>query len=510
MPTIEELRNTRIEKLKKLQAAGLLAYPAKTNRTNSITEVVEEKEFKKLSKSKKRIVLAGRIMAMRGHGGATFLDINDGSGKIQVIIKQDKIGEKGYQFFLDVFDIADFVEIKGILFTTQRGEKTIEAEDYKMLSKALLPLPEKWHGLQDVEEKLRKRYLDIIFNPEVKEMIVKRAIFWNSMREFLVEKRFLEVETPVLETMPGGADAKPFITHHNALDIDVYLRISMGELWQKKLMVAGFEKTFEIGRQFRNEGMDSEHLQDYTQMEFYWAYTDYEEGMKLVEEMYKYVAKKTFGTLKFKIRGFDIDFGKKWEKYDYVSTVAKYSGVNIDEASLQEMEKALQNLKIDYDRKGFNRARAMDSLWKYCRKKIAGPGFLINTPIEVSPLAKKNEKNPKLVQRFQVILAGSENGNGYSELNDPIDQAERFTEQQKLREKGDEEAQRYDKDFIEALEHGMPPTCGFGVSERLFSFLMDKPARDCQIFPLMKPKELRINVSDTTKVVDSNKIEKKK
>ena len=477
-----------------------MAYPAKTNRTNSIAEVLEEKEFKKLAKSKKTIVLAGRIMAQRGHGGATFLDINDGSttlttgGKIQAIIKQDKLGEKGYQFFLDVFDIADFVEIKGILFTTQRGEKTIEAEDYKMLSKALLPLPEKWHGLQDVEEKLRKRYLDIIFNPEVKEMIKKRSVFWSAMREFLVEKGFLEVETPVLETIPGGADAKPFITHHNALDMDIYLRISMGELWQKKLMVAGFEKTFEIGRQFRNEGMDSEHLQDYTQMEFYWAYADYEKGMEFVEEMYKYVAKKTFGTLKFKIRGFDIDLGKKWEKYDYQSTIAKYTGVNIDQASLPEIEKALQKLKIDYDKNGFNITRAIDNLWKYCRKNISGPGFLINVPIIMEPLAKRmpaspagGEKSDK-VQRFQVILAGSENGKGYSELNDPIDQAERFTEQQKLRDAGDQEAQMYDKDFVEALEHGMPPTCGFGVSERLFSFLMDKPSRDCQIFPLMKPK----------------------
>ena len=489
MSTIEELRKIRIEKLEKLQHAGILAYPAKTNRTNSIAEVIEEKNFKKLSKSKKQIVLAGRIMAQRGHGGATFLDINDGSGKIQVIIKQDKIGEKGYQFFMDVFDIADFVEIKGILFTTQRGEKTIEAEDYKMLSKALLPLPEKWHGLQYTEEKLRKRYLDIIFSPEIKEMIQKRTVFWASMREFLVEKGFLEVETPILETTPGGADARPFITHHNALDLDVFLRISVGELWQKKLIVAGFEKTFEIGRVFRNEGMDSEHLQDYTAMEFYWAYADYEQGMEFVEEMYKHVIKKTFGTMKFAIRGFDVDFEKKWEKYDYTSTIAKYTGVNIDEASLSEIEKVLQKLKIDYDKKGFNITRAIDNLWKHCRKNISGPGFLINVPIVMEPLAKKMEKNPKLVQRFQVILAGSENGKGYSELNDPIDQAERFTAQQKLREKGDEEAQRYDKDFIEALEHGMPPTCGFGVSERLFAFLMDKPARDCQIFPLMKPKQ---------------------
>jgi len=486
MPTFEELRDIRIEKLKKLKEAGILAYPAKTKRDHTIAEALEN--FNKFFKSKKTFVLAGRIMAKRGQGGLSFLDINDGSGKIQVLLKNEKIGEKGYKFFLDVFDIGDFVEIKGTLFTTKRGEKSILAEDYKMLSKSLLPLPEKWHGIQDVEEKLRKRYLDILFNPEVKDMIQKRTMFWAFMREFLVEKGFLEVETPVLETIPGGADARPFITHHNALDMEVYLRISVGELWQKKLMVAGFEKVFEIGRVFRNEGMDAEHLQDYTAMEFYWAYADYEDGMKFVEEMYKYIAKKTFATLKFKIKGFDVDLGARWEKYDYTSTIAKYTGVNIDEASLPEMEKALQKLKIDYDKNGFNITRAIDNLWKYCRKNISGPGFLINVPVVMEPLAKRMEKNPKLVQRFQVILAGSENGKGFSELNDPIDQAERFSEQQKLRDKGDEEAQRYDKDFVEALEHGMPPTCGFGVSERLFAFLMDKPLRDCQIFPLMKPK----------------------
>ena len=254
-------------------------------------------------------------------------------------------------------------------------------------------------------------------------------------------------------------------------------------------MVAGFEKTFEIGRQFRNEGMDAEHLQDYTQVEFYWAYADYEKGMELVEEMYKYIAEKTFGTLKFKIRGFEVDLGKKWEKYDYKTTIAKYTGVNIEEASLPEIEKTLQKLKIDYDKDGFNITRAIDNLWKYCRKNIGGPGFLINVPVEVSPLAKRSEKNNKVVQKFQPIIAGSEVGNGYSELNDPIDQAERFTEQQKMRDAGDQEAQMYDKDFVEALEQGMPPTCGFGTSERLFSFLMDKPMRDCQIFPLMKPKQ---------------------
>ena len=487
MSTIDELKKVRLEKLKSLQDSGLLTYPATSKRTHSITEAL--KSFDKLAKSGAVLYLTGRIMALRGHGGATFLDINDGTGKIQGLIKEDKLGSKGYQFFIDHFDIGDFVEIKGILIETKRGEKTIEASDYKMLSKSLLPLPEKWHGLQDEEEKLRKRYLDILFNPEIKEMIQKRAVFWNSMREFLMEKGFLEVETPVLEVTTGGADAKPFITHHNALDIDVFLRISTGELWQKKLMVAGFEKTFEIGRQFRNEGMDAEHLQDYTQMEFYWAYADYKMGMKLVEELYKYIIKKTFGTLKFDIKGFKVDFGKKWETYDYQTIINKYAKINILEASLPEMEKQLQKLGITYDKNGFNKTRAIDNLWKYCRKNLVGPGFLINLPLDVSPLAKKDEKNEKIVQRFQVIVAGSEVGNGYSELNDPIDQAERFSEQQKLRDKGDQEAQMFDHDFVEALEYGMPPTCGFGIGgERLFAFLMNKSVRECQIFPLMKPK----------------------
>lgn len=450
--------------------------------------------FSKLSKAKKEIVLAGRILAMRGHGGATFLDINDGSGtaensKIQGLIKEDKVGEHGYQFFIDHFDIGDFVEIKGTLIETKRGEKTIEATDYKMLAKSLLPLPEKWHGLQDEEEKLRKRYLDILFNPEVKEMIRKRAMFWNSMREFLIERGFMEVETPVLEVTPGGADARAFQTHHNALDLDVFLRVSTGELWQKKLMVAGFEKTFEIGRQFRNEGMDAEHLQDYTQMEFYWAYADYKQGMKLVEELYRYIIKKTFGTLKFKIKEFEVDFGKKWQVYDYQTIINQYAKIDIMEASLPEMEAQLQKLGITYDKQGFNKTRAIDNLWKYCRKNLSGPGFLINVPIDVSPLAKRDAKNPKIAQKFQVIVAGSEVGNGYSELNDPIDQAQRFAEQQKLKEAGDEEAQMFAHDFVEALEYGMPPTVGFGIGgDRLFSFLMGKTIRECQIFPLMRPK----------------------
>ena len=482
-----EIRKSRLKKLDNLKNIGVNPYPVRTKRTNTCAGALFD--FEELSKSKKEIVLVGRVRMERSHGKSCFINIEDGTGSIQAYLKEDKLGQKGYKFFFDNFDIGDFIEIKGSLFLTKKGEKTLEVESFKMLSKSLRPLPEKWHGLQDIEEKLRKRYLDILFNPEIKEMIEKKSVFWNSIREFLKEKGFLEVETPVLETTVGGADANPFITHHNALDMDVYLRISMGELWQKKLMVAGFEKTFEIGRQFRNEGMDAEHLQDYSQVEFYWAYADYEQGMNMVEDMYKYIIEKTFKTLKFKIGRFEIDFSKKWEKYDYRSIVSKNTKVDVFEASLPEMEKALKRLGVNYDKKRFNRARAIDSLWKYCRKDIAGPGFLINQPVEVSPLAKRSEKNPKIVLRFQVILAGSEMGNGYSELNDPIDQAKRFEEQQKLRDKGDDEAQMYDKEFIEALEYGMPPTCGFGISERLFSFLMNKPARECQIFPLMRPKK---------------------
>jgi len=356
-----------------------------------------------------------------------------------------------------------------------------------------LPLPEKWHGLQDEDLRYRQRYLDFVMHPELKAMFVRKNLFWQSFREFLTEKGFLEVETPVLEVTAGGADANPFVTHHKALDLDLYLRISMGELWQKRLMVAGFEKTFEIGRQFRNEGMSREHLQDYTQMEYYWAYANFEDSMRLVEEMYKYVAKKTFGKTRFKIGEFEVEFNQTWPRIDYAETIqkeldfeiagAKEGAGNNDRCSLQAK---LKELKINFDPK-LTKHRLIDLLWKQCRKKIAGPCFLVGHPVEVSPLAKRDPENPKTVQRFQVILAGSEMGNGYSELNDPLDQEERFKEQARLREKGDAEAQMHDRDFVEALKHGMPPTSGFGISERLFSFLEDKPVRECVMFPLVKP-----------------------
>lgn len=480
-------REDRLKKLAELKKSGINPYPAKVKRNYLISDVLAG--FKELEKNKKELSLAGRIRSLRGHGNLTFANLQDGSGMIQLAFSKKEIGQADYKKFIDFIDVGDFIEITGAGFLTHVGEQSVMIKKWSILTKAIRPLPEKWHGITDEEERLRKRYLDILFKPEIKEMFVKRAKFWQSIRNFLTSRGFLEVETPVLENTAGGADARPFITHHNALDMDVYLRISTGELWQKRLMVAGFEKTFEIGRQFRNEGMDAEHLQDYTQMEFYWAYADYEMGMKFTEELYKYIAQETFGTLVFKIKGQEIDLGKDWEKYDYQKTILKKTGIDILNTNEKAVAKKLNELGVKFDKKGFNLTRAIDNLWKYCRKSISGPGFLINVPIIMEPLAKRMDSRPELVQRFQIILAGSEMGKGYSELNDPVDQAERFASQQALRDAGDDEAQMFDHEFVEALEYGMPPTCGFGLSERLFSFLMDRPARECQLFPLMKPRQ---------------------
>lgn len=480
-------KEERLRRLEEIKNRGIDPFPASSGRTHTIKSVINS--FDDLQATEEEITICGRLRSFRAHGNLCFCQIQDGEGMIQVAISKKDVGADAYKDFTKLIDNGDFLEIKGVCFITHKGEQTVMARSFRLLTKSLLPLPDKWCGFKDEEERLRKRYLDILCNDEVKSMIERKARFWSAVREFLAKKGFLEVETPVLETTTGGADARPFITHHNALDLPVYLRISMGELWQKRLMVAGFDKTFEIGRQFRNEGMDAEHLQDYTQMEFYWAYADYEDGMKLVEELYKFVAEKAFGKLRFKIGEHDVDLGKPWERYDYRQTVKQFTGIDILNADLPEMEAKLKELGIKYDENGFNITRAIDNLWKFCRKRIAGPGFLINVPVAVSPLAKRLPDDPQLTQRFQPIIAGSELGNGYSELNDPIDQAARFSEQAALRAAGDDEAQMNDEDFVEALSYGMPPTCGFGMSERVFSFLENKSMRECQIFPLMRPKQ---------------------
>lgn len=484
--TEQQIYNERVQKLRSIREMGVDPYPAKSQRTAKNIEITSD--FK--NKKGQRVTVVGRVMSLRTHGRIAFATIRDFSGDLQIAFKEDVLGKDKYKF-LRKFDMGDFIEATGNVFKTKAGEISIDVSGFKMLTKSLRPLPEKFHGLKDEEVKLRKRYLDILLNQDVKEMVIRRSKFWQTMRDSLLAEGFIEVETPVIETTTGGAEARPFASHHNALDMDVYFRISCGELWQKRLMAAGLEKTFEIGRIFRNEGMSHEHLQDYTQMEFYWAYSDYDKGMKFIEKLYKRLAKETFGTLKFNIGDFKVDLGKKWETYRYGEIIKKVTKIDIDKADLKEMELKLRDLKINYDKKSLNKNRATDLLWKHCRKNIAGPGFLIDVPVDIEPLAKRKADNRELVQRFQVILAGSEIGKGFSELNDPIDQAERFKLQQQLREAGDDEAQMYDYDFVEALEYGMPPTFGFGVSERLFSFLSNKPVRETQIFPLMKPLETK-------------------
>ncbi len=317
----------RLKKLEQLKKIGINPYPSKTDRSHLINEILTD--FADLNKKQLAVALSGRIRSLRGHGNLIFAHLEDGSAKIQLVLSKKEMAGDLFQIFQKYLDIGDFIQIKGAPYITHAGEKSILVKDWKILAKALRPLPEKWHGLQDEEERLRKRYLDILFNPEVRELLEKRTIFWQAVRQFLTKHGFLEVETPVLENVTGGADARPFMTHHNAMDLEVYLRISMGELWQKRLMIAGLEKTFEIGRQFRNEGMDSEHLQDYTQMEFYWAYADYEDGMKLVEQLFKFAAKETFNTLKFNKGKFNVDLAKPWQTYDYRTLVKQYTSPSV-------------------------------------------------------------------------------------------------------------------------------------------------------------------------------------
>ncbi len=484
MSSIDEIRDGRIAKLEMLKKQGVDPYPAESKRELSLAEAIAT--FETLEKESSIKWISGRVMSIRSAGAIVFITLNDGTGTFQGLLKKDVLGEEKLNFWNEVTDIGDFVEIQGKFFTTKRGEKTVEATDWRMLSKSLRPLPEKWHGLQDVEERFRKRYLDILMNPEIRDLLEKKSKFWDATREFMKSRGFLEVETPTLETTTGGAEATPFKTHHNDFDLDVYLRISIGELWQKRLMAAGFPKTFEIGRAYRNEGTSPEHAQEFTNMEFYWAYANYNDGMALVREMYIDIVQKVFGTTKFTSKGYTFDLSDVWVKIDYAEEIKKQTGIDIHTASEKEMEAKLQELNVKYD--GNNKERLMDTLWKFCRKNIAGPAFLVNHPKIVAPLAKSNVDG-KTVQRFQPIFAGSEVGNGYSELNDPIDQGERFAVQQQLIDKGDTEAMMPDDEFVEMLEHGMPPTCGFGFGERMFAILVDKPLRELQMFPLMKPKQ---------------------
>ena len=488
MATIDDLRKTRIKKLEAIRRALFNPYPEKTKRTHKIAEAL--KDFNGMARSKKEVILAGRIKSVRGHGGSAFFDVEDGSGRIQAFLRKDRAGERSYQFFLNNFDIGDFIEARGILFKTKKGEKTIEVADFKMLAKSLLPLPEKWHGLQDVEERFRKRYLDLLFNPQVKEKFEIRSKIIKEIRSFLDGEGFLEVETPVLQLIYGGAKAKPFKTHLNALDIDIYLRIAL-ELYLKRLLVGGFEKVYEIGKCFRNEGVDRSHNPDFTMLEFYWAYSDYKELMKLTEKLFESVVKKVRGNLKIQYEDKKISFKAPFERIGFNLLLKKYTKINLKEINLAALKKTAQKLGVKVE-KNMQKAEVADEIYKkYCLPKLLKPTFVINHPVGAFPLAKTNSEDISKLANFQLIVGGWELVNAFSELNDPLEQRKRFEEQEKFFKAGSEEAQRMDDDFLEALEYGMPPAAGFGMGiDRLVTLLTDSHSlREVILFPTMRQKE---------------------
>ncbi|MEN9881533.1 MAG: lysyl-tRNA synthetase [Candidatus Parcubacteria bacterium] len=484
MASLSELRESRLKKLEQLRHAGQSGYPSVSSRSHELARVLST--FSSLEEGETPFIINGRVMTSRGQGAIAFIDVYDGSARMQVVIKLPESGEDVMQFYREYVDVGDFIEVTGVAFTTKSGQQSILAKNLSILSKALLPLPDKYHGLQDEELRMRERYLDILTNQELHDIFIKKAAFWDVVRSFLKEKGFLEVETPTIEVTTGGAEARPFATYHHDFDLDVFMRISVGELWQKRLMAAGYSRTFEIGRVYRNEGSSPEHVQEFTNCEFYMAYSDFKDGMALVEELYRKIAQEVFGTTSFTTRGHTFDLNGTWERIDYREEVLKQTEIDITLATDEEIVAKLAELGVAFD--GNNRERLIDTLWKYCRKNISGPAFLVNHPLLVAPLAKANPDGVT-AQIFQPIIAGSEIGKGYSELNDPLDQRARFEKQQELLSEGDDEAMMMDESFLEMLEHGMPPTCGFGFGERLFAFLSDKPIREVHTFPLVKPKK---------------------
>src|SRR3989344_1837309 len=455
MASMEELREVRVQKLKELRRRGIDPYPAHVERTFSIADL--KSRFDELAASGESVKVTGRIRAIRSHGVSTFFDTQDGSGQLQVFCEETKLGKDTYSLISELLDIGDFVEVTGTTFVTKQGAPTVNSSNLKIIEKALRPIPEEHFGLKDVEEKLRRRYLDLIVIEATRNLFVRKAQFWKSARSFLEEHSFIEVDTPALEDVPGGADATPFVTHYNALDRDFYLRISL-ELPLKKIIIGGLERIYEIGKIFRNEGTSAEHLQDYLHCEFYWAYADYNDLMGMVENLYKKIIEGTTGELATRYNEGMIEWCVPWPQMDYFELLERHLGIKLDEYDTDKLRSYAkeQDLEIPDE---WGRGRIIDYIWKKkVRPHIMQPIFLINHPIEVSPLAKRLESDARRVQRVQVIAAGTELGNGWSELNDPIEQRARFEEQAALREKGDEEAQMMDESFVEALEYGMPPT----------------------------------------------------
>ena len=497
MATLQDYRNERLRKLEELQKLGIDPYPARSERTHTCDQIVND--FENLEG--KEVSVVGRVMNLRKFGKLAFIVLRDSSGQVQLFLhgpdvteldaKRGILGMKQ----LSLLDSGDYLQATGIVIKTKTGEISVGVRELRLLTKSLRPIPEK---LENKEERFRRRYLDMNVNQEVRQRFIRRSKFWQATRDFLNNNGFIEINTPVLEYTTGGADANPFVTYMDALDKQqFYLRISQ-ELPLKRLIGAGFEKVYDLGPRFRNESYSDEHLPEHIAMEWYAAYWDWQKGRSFMEDMYKYVLKETFGTLKFNIKGFDIDMGREWEVWDYAEVIAKHYDIDVYNTTIEEVTKKLKENNLEV-KKTDSIPRGIDKLWKNIRKDVAGPVWLVNTPKFISPLAKSNVDNPLAVERFQPVIAGTELGNGYSELNDPIDQLNRFTEQQAMRDAGDDEAMMLDIDFVEMLEYGMPPTCGWGYSERVFWTFEGVTAREGVPFPHLKHE-----IDESTKAIYSN------
>ena len=493
MVQLSDYRDERLRKLSEIKNRGIDPYPAKSNRDTKIGNINDN--FDELNGQ--TVTIAGRIIAIRSFGKLAFIKIRDYSGEIQIFMKKEDEIPEGTFGVKDVklLDNGDFIEAKGLIGKSQTGEISVFASSVRLLTKSLRPLPGR-DGFNNKEERYRRRYVDMNVNLEVRERMVRRSKFWQATRDFMNSHGFIEINTPVLEHTTGGADATPFITHMDALDEDFYLRISQ-ELPLKRLLGAGFEKVYDIGPRFRNEGVDDEHLPEHIAFESYSAYDNYEDGMELYEEMIKYVAKETWGTLKFDVGGFHINLDQKWPRVKYSELLKEKYNVDVFNPDREQLKtilladwKAEDLSKAAFEKKldEMSTAHLIDNVWKLIRKTSAGPYWLIEEPLSLSPLAKTSPDNPLVTERFHPIIAGTEMGNGYSELNDPLDQLERFKEQQALRDAGDTEAQMLDEDFVEMLEYGMPPACGWGNSERNFWLLEGVSGREGVPFPIIKSK----------------------
>ena len=491
MANVKELMAARNEKLQKIENYGIHPHPERYETTNEIGDA------RKLEDGTKDVSIAGRVMSKRKMGKISFIDLSDITGHIQLVIKKDDLGEEEYKKFHEILDIGDFIGVKGEIFTTSSGEKSVQVYSYKFLGKALRPLPEKYHGLTNVEAIYRERHLDLIMNEETKKKFLLRSKFVRLLRNFLDDHGFIEVETPALQNTASGATAKPFTAHHNALDQEVYLRISP-ELTLKKLIIGGFNNVYEVARDFRNEGMDANHLQDFTMVEGYSAYWNYEDNMKFLREMTIYILSNLYdGNLNIQIGDKMINFGGEWKIVSFRELILKDCGIDIDkydtaESLLAEIRNRKINLEAD-NLEELGRGNLIDQLYKkVSRPSIIEPTYLIKHPIDLSPLARSNDENPNLTDRFQLVVNGQEIINGYSELVDAREQEKRLMEQSKLKAQGDEEAMSIDYEYIRAMEYGMPPISGWGLGvDRFLQFLTNSQnIRDVVLYPLMRPRDL--------------------